>query len=51
MTSSRETCRMPLLNAIPRAQLVTYAGTGHSPHWEDPSRFAADLVRFLERFT
>ena len=38
-----------LLNAIPHAQLVTYPGIGHSPHWEDPSRFAADLVRFLEQ--
>jgi len=37
-----------LLDAIPHAELVTYAGIGHSPHWEDPSRFAADLARFLE---
>jgi pimeloyl-ACP methyl ester carboxylesterase len=40
-----------LVNAIPRAELVTYAGIGHSPHWEDPSRFAADLARFVERVT
>jgi pimeloyl-ACP methyl ester carboxylesterase len=39
-----------LINAIPGAQLVTYAGIGHSPHWQDPSRFAADLARFLARF-
>ena len=40
-----------LISAIPDAELVTYGGIGHSPHWEDPSRFAADLAAFLERFT
>jgi pimeloyl-ACP methyl ester carboxylesterase len=40
-----------LLRAIPRAELVTYAGIGHSPHWEDPSRFADDLAGFVKRVT
>ena len=36
------------LTAIAGAQLVVYAGAGHAPHWEEPSRFAAELVRFVE---
>lgn len=35
--------------AIPDARLVTYAGLGHSPHWEDPARFSRDLAAFLLR--
>jgi pimeloyl-ACP methyl ester carboxylesterase len=26
---------------------VTYAGVGHSPHWEDPARFAAQIAGFV----
>lgn len=48
VTSDRQDA---LISAIPDAGLVTYRGIGHSPHWEDPSRFAADLVTFLERVT
>jgi pimeloyl-ACP methyl ester carboxylesterase len=33
--------------AIPGARLVTYAGAGHSPHWEEPERFAAQLAAFV----
>lgn len=36
------------LKAIAGSQLVVYTGAGHAPHWEDPSRFAAELVRFVE---
>ena len=36
-----------LVQAIRGARLVTYAGTGHCPHWEDPDRFAADLREFI----
>jgi non-heme chloroperoxidase len=32
-----------LAAAIPDARLVSYPGTGHSPHWERPERVAADL--------
>ena len=28
------------------AQLVVYPGAGHGFHWEEPARFAADLVAF-----
>ena len=38
-----------LAAAIKGSQLVVYAGTGHTPHWEEPARLAADLVAFAER--
>jgi pimeloyl-ACP methyl ester carboxylesterase len=34
---------------ISRADLVVYHGVGHTPRWEDPSRFAADVAAFVER--
>ncbi len=38
-----------LVSGIADAELVVYEGVGHSPHWEEPERFAADLVAFLGR--
>jgi pimeloyl-ACP methyl ester carboxylesterase len=35
-----------LLAAIAGARLVVYAQAGHALHWEEPQRFAADLVAF-----
>lgn len=35
-----------LLRAIARSRLILYAGAGHALHWEQPARFAADLVSF-----
>lgn len=35
-----------LLAGIPGAALSVYTGTGHAPHWEEPLRFARELVRF-----
>jgi pimeloyl-ACP methyl ester carboxylesterase len=35
-----------LAAAIAGARLRVYAGAGHSPHWEQPDRVAADLVAF-----
>jgi pimeloyl-ACP methyl ester carboxylesterase len=37
-----------LLAAIPRSRIVVYENAGHALHWEEPQRFAADLVRFAE---
>ena len=35
-----------LLRRIPGAQLLIYPGAGHTPRWENPTRFAADLAAF-----
>jgi pimeloyl-ACP methyl ester carboxylesterase len=35
-----------LTAAVAGAQLVVYPGAGHGFHWEEPARFAADLVAF-----
>jgi non-heme chloroperoxidase len=35
-----------LVGSIPGADLVVYAGVGHTPRWEDPERFSSDLVTF-----
>ena len=34
---------------ITDASLLVYPGVGHTPRWEDPQRFADDLVAFVER--
>jgi non-heme chloroperoxidase len=36
-----------LLEAIPRARLITYDGFGHAFHWEDPVRITNDLAAFV----
>jgi non-heme chloroperoxidase len=36
-----------LATAIPGARSQSYPETGHSPHWERPERFAADLDTFM----
>ncbi len=38
-----------LIARIPSAKLVVYPGVGHTPRWQDPSRFASDVVTFLDR--
>jgi len=35
-----------LLETLPDSQLVAYEGTGHALHWEEPERFAADVIAF-----
>jgi pimeloyl-ACP methyl ester carboxylesterase len=35
-----------LLAGLPSARLVTYAGAGHSFHWEDPDESARELAAF-----
>jgi pimeloyl-ACP methyl ester carboxylesterase len=37
-----------LVAAIKGTRLLVYDGGGHSPHWEEPSRFASDLAGFVE---
>ena len=37
-----------LLDAIPVAELRTYAGVGHLVHWEQPERVADDIARFTD---
>ena len=37
-----------LLAAIPDARLVVYEKAGHAFHWEEPERFASDLVAFVK---
>lgn len=39
-----------LATAIPHSRLLVYPGAGHSPHWEEPERFAFDLAAFMEGF-
>lgn len=38
-----------LTRRLSSAELVVYRGVGHTPRWEDPSRFAADIAAFVER--
>ena len=38
-----------LAERIGGAELVVYHGVGHTPRWEDASRFASDVAAFVER--
>jgi len=40
-----------LANALKRSQLLVYTGTGHGVHWEEPAKFAADLIVFAKQLT
>jgi pimeloyl-ACP methyl ester carboxylesterase len=37
-----------LASAIESSRLLVYHGAGHLLHWEEPQRFASDLVTFVE---
>jgi pimeloyl-ACP methyl ester carboxylesterase len=38
-----------LAAVLPCEDLLVYAGVGHTPRWEDPSRFATDAATFVQR--
>ena len=38
-----------LCRRIGGAELVVYPGIGHTPRWQDPVRFAADVAAFVDR--
>ena len=40
-----------LATSIRDSTLLVYEGIGHSPHWEDPARFAHDVTAFVEART
>lgn len=40
--------QLALNAAIRGSRLTTYAETGHTPHWEQPSRVADDVVEFVD---
>ena len=40
-----------LAERIRGAELVVYDRVGHTPRWEDPTRFAADLAAFVKRIS
>jgi pimeloyl-ACP methyl ester carboxylesterase len=38
-----------LARRLPHVERTGYAGVGHTPRWEDPARFTADVVAFCTR--
>jgi pimeloyl-ACP methyl ester carboxylesterase len=36
-----------LVENIKQAKWIVYQDTGHAPHWEEPQRFAKDLIEFI----
>jgi pimeloyl-ACP methyl ester carboxylesterase len=38
-----------LVERIHSADLLVYHRTGHTPRWEDPTRFARDVTNFIEQ--
>ena len=45
--NSLEEVGLPTANGIPGAKLIVYDNTGHSVPWEQPQRFANDVLEFL----
>jgi non-heme chloroperoxidase len=48
-TYATESDQRQLRSVMPRARSITYAGSGHAIHWEDPGRIASDLLSFVFR--
>ncbi|MGD9701177.1 MAG: alpha/beta fold hydrolase [Acidimicrobiia bacterium] len=44
-----EEMQTELVSLIPNAELLVYAGAGHTPRWDAPARFAADTAALVER--
>ena len=42
------TATIALAQSIRDSKLVVYEGIGHTPHWEDPARFAHDVAAFVQ---
>ena len=40
--------QLALASAVPGAKSISYAEAGHAPHWEEPRRFAGDLLDFVQ---
>jgi pimeloyl-ACP methyl ester carboxylesterase len=40
-----------LMAAIPGSELLVYPNVGHTPRWDDSSRFSADTAAFVERIS
>ena len=38
-----------LADRIPHAELIVYPAVGHTPRWDDTTRFSRDLAEFVER--
>jgi non-heme chloroperoxidase len=36
-----------MVRRIPAVKLVVYSGVGHTPRWDDPSRFSSDVAAFV----
>lgn len=47
--NSLEELGKPLAQGIPGAKLVVYDNTGHAVPWEQPTRFASDVLEFLTK--
>jgi len=43
-----ETDQRILAAALRNSSRITYRGTGHAPHWEEPERFVYDLLGFIQ---
>ena len=39
-----------LVKTIPHATLKAYPETGHALHWEEPEKFASDLLAFIRKY-
>lgn len=38
-----------LTDRVRSAELIVYAGVGHTPRWEDPQRFSEDVANLVQR--